>query len=143
MKKKDVVIEIRGSYTQDGETDTVDFVTDGVYYKERDQYVIAYNESEMTGMAGSRTKLSVDGDRCVTMSRSAPAKSLLIIERGVRHQCHYETGVGSMTIGVCGERIVSSLDESGGQLQFAYSLDINTTLASENEITVLVALPGK
>lgn len=140
MKKKDVLIEIHSIYAQEGDTDTVDFMTDGVYYKERDQYVIAYNESEMTGMAGCRTKLTVDGERCVTMSRSAPAKSMLMIERGVRHQCHYDTGVGSMTIGVCGNKIVSTLGDNGGKLQFAYSLDINTTLASENEVTVTVTL---
>lgn len=138
MKKKDVIIEIRGIYAQEGDTDTIDFVTDGVYYRERNCYVIAYDESEMTGMAGCRTKLMVDGDRCVTMSRTAPAKSQLIIERGVRHQCHYDTGAGSMTIGVCGERIASTLDEEGGELQFAYSLDINTALASENQVNVKV-----
>lgn len=138
MKKKDVIIEIRGVYAQEEDTDTIDFVTDGVYYKERNCFVIAYNESEMTGMAGCRTKLIVDGERCVTMSRTAPAKSQLIIERGVRHQCHYDTGVGPMTIGVCGDRISSALDEDGGELEFAYSLDINTALASENEVHVKV-----
>lgn len=138
MKKKEVMIEIRGVYTQEDDTDTVEFVTGGTYYKEHDHYVIAYEESEMTGMAGCRTKLTVEGNRCVTMSRSAPAKSQLIIERGVRHQCHYDTGVGSMTIGVCGDRIVSALNDDGGTLEFAYSLDINTALASENSVSVKV-----
>lgn len=138
MKKKDVMIQIRGVYAQEDDEDSVEFVTDGTYYKDHDRYVIAYEESEMTGMAGSRTKLTVEGDRCVTMTRSAPAQSQLIIERGVRHQCHYDTGAGAMTIGVCGDRIVSTLDDNGGMLEFAYSLDINTSLASENEVIVIV-----
>lgn len=139
MKKKDVIIQIRGVYAQAEDEDTVEFLTDGTYYKDHDRYVIAYEESEMTGMAGCRTKLMVEGDRCVTMTRSAPAQSQLIIERGVRHQCHYDTGVGAMTIGVCGDRIVSTLGENGGTLEFAYSLDINTSLASENEVTIIVS----
>lgn len=138
MKKKEVMIEMKGVYTQDDESDTVEFVTTGTYYQQKGNYVIAYDESEMTGLDGCHTTLTVEGERCVTMTRSAPAPSQLIIERGTRHQCHYDTGMGSMTIGVSADKISACLDENGGNLEFAYSLDINTTLASENNVCIKV-----
>ena len=43
-----------------------------------------------------------------------------------------------MTIGVSGDRVFSDLDDYGGKLQFSYSLDVNTSLASENEVFINV-----
>lgn len=43
-----------------------------------------------------------------------------------------------MLIGVSGDRIVSRLTDQGGDLEFKYSLDINTSLASENEVFIKI-----
>ena len=109
--KKDVLIDIKGIYRQDGEQDQVELVTTGSYYKRNGDYYIAYDESEMTGFDGTHTVLRVEGSQRVTLSRSGSTKSQLIIERGVRHQCHYDTGYGAMTIGVSGDRVFSDLDD--------------------------------
>lgn len=136
--KKDVIIEIRGVYRQEGDEDEIELFTTGSYYKRNGNYFIAYDESEATGFEGTRTLLKVESNDRVTLSRSGASKSQLIIERGVRHQCHYDTGYGAMTIGVSGDRIVSHLDDNGGRLEFAYSLDVNTLLASENAVYIHV-----
>ncbi len=75
------------------------------------------------------------------MLRSGAARSQLIIERGVRHQCLYGTGAGDLMIGVSGDEIVSRLTEDGGELEFKYSLYINTSLTSENEVYISVEHP--
>ena len=127
--KKDVLIDIKGIYRQDGEQDQVELVTTGSYYKRNGDNYIDYEETEMTGFHGTHTVLRVELSQRV---------SQLIIERGVRHQCHYDTGYGAMTIGVSGDRVFSDLDDHGGKLQFSYSLDVNTSLASENEVFINV-----
>ncbi len=139
--KKEVLIKIKGVYRQNGEEDEVELLTTGSYYKRNGHYYIAYDESEATGFEGTRTILKVENDDRVTMIRSGATKSQLIVERGMRHQCHYDTGFGAMTIGVWGDRIVSSLDDHGGDLEFSYSLDINAFLASENMVYVSVQEP--
>ena len=63
-------------------------------------------------------------------------RSQLIIEKGQRHQCFYDTGYGSLTLGISGDDIVSCLDDNGGHLQVRYTLDINASMASENELSV-------
>lgn len=136
--KKDVLIEIKGVYRQDDDEDQIEMFTTGSYYKRGGNYYIAYDESEATGFEGVRTVVKVEDSDRVTLKRSGRAKSQLIIERGVRHQCHYDTGLGSMMIGVSGDRIVSALSDSGGALEFAYSLDVNTLLASENSVYINV-----
>ena len=137
--KKEVLLDIKGVYDQSGDKDEIELFTTGTYYKRAGCYYIAYEESEMTGFEGTHTVLRAqeDGSK-VTLTRTGTANSQLIIEQGVRHQCHYDTGMGAMTIGVSGDRIVCGLDRHGGMLEFTYSLDINTSLASENSVTIQV-----
>lgn len=136
--KKDVLIEIKGVYRQMDDEDAIELFTTGSYYKRNGDYYIAYDETEMTGFEGAHTVVKVEDNSRVTLSRSGSSKSQLIIERGVRHQCHYDTGLGAMTIGVSGDRIISSLGDNGGDVEFAYSLDVNTSLTSENTVYISV-----
>ena len=140
--KKEVLISIKGTQLVDGEKDQVELLTTGSYYRRGGHYYIAYDESEVTGFEGSHTVLKVEEDKRVTMLRSGSVQSHLIVENGVRHQCNYQVGGHSLIIGVSGASIVSSLTDQGGDLAFKYSLDINTTLTSENEIRIQVTECG-
>lgn len=135
--KKDVLISIKGIYTVDDDQDVVELFTTGQYYKKNGDYYIAYEETEATGFEGSRTTLRVERER-VTLERRGSSNSQLIVEQGVRHQCHYDMGFGDMMIGVIGRRVKSSLDDSGGNLSFHYALDVNSMTASENEMYINV-----
>ena len=131
--KKDVLIEIKGVYKQEGDEDEIELFTTGSYYKRNGNYYIAYDESEATGFDGTHTVLKVEQSDKVTLLRTGTAKSQLIVERGVRHQCHYDTGYGAMTIGVSGDRVVSHLDDHGGALEFAYSRQARIRLLARHQ----------
>ncbi|HHY53346.1 MAG TPA: DUF1934 domain-containing protein [Clostridiales bacterium] len=135
--KKDVLISIKGIYNSEGDQDVIELFTTGQYYKKNGCYYISYEESEATGFEGSRTTLKVDqNEDMVTMERTGAAQSQLIVQRGVRHQCHYNIGYGDLMVGVLGSRIKSNLDDHGGDLEIKYSLDINSMYSSENEMYI-------
>lgn len=136
--KKEAVITIKGTQFVDGDKDTVELTTVGTFYRKNDVYYLTYQESEATGFAGQRTTLKLEGNRRVTMIRFGGGESSLNIEKGVRHQCQYDTGYGSLLIGVNGDEIESGLTDDGGSYRFKYSLDINTALVSTNEIRLTV-----
>jgi len=140
--KKDVTINIRGIYNADDEdeSDVVELFTTGEFYRKNGSYYISYEESEVTGFEGSTTTLKVEDQDCVTLSRNGKGHEMtqLIVQNGVRHQCHYDMGFGDLMIGVSGKSIRSTLDEHGGQLEFKYSLDINSMLSSDNEMLIIV-----
>lgn len=140
MEDKEFLITIVGTQCdEDGENDRVELFTTGNFYRTKDSWCVAYDESEATGFEGNRTIVELSDDlRRVTMTRLGNTGSQLIIERGVRHQCTYDTGYGSLIIGVSGDYIHSTLDEQGGELGFGYSLDVNTSLASQNTVTITV-----
>jgi uncharacterized beta-barrel protein YwiB (DUF1934 family) len=135
--KKDVLINIRGIYQVEDETDEIEIFTTGEYYKQDGTYYISYDETEATGFMGSRTTLSVAPGRIV-MERNGTANSQLIVEQGRRHQCQYDIGYGDMMIGVHGSRIRFDLNDQGGNVEFRYSLDVNSMLASQNAMYIYV-----
>lgn len=136
--KKDVLISIKGVSSIDGESDTMELTTVGNLFTKNGRHIICYKESEATGFAGTTTMLEVQGDSSVVLRRRGSSRSELIIEKGKRHLCHYDTGEGEIMIGVFSDSIVNGLGESGGDVSFKYSLDINSNLASENEVYINV-----
>ena len=74
----------------------------------------------------------------VTMMRSGKAMSTLIIERGKKHHCHYGTEFGEFMIGISTDEIKNGLSESGGDIYLKYTLDINSSFMSENEMFINV-----
>ena len=99
--KEEYIIRIKSRIDQDGQDlQEVELMTRGSFLLRNGSYYITYKETETTGYAGCVTtiKLAADSSR-VAMLRYGTARTQLIIEKGRRNLCHYETGYGSMTLG--------------------------------------------
>ena len=71
--------------------------------------------------------------------RFGRANSQLLIERDRRNLCHYETEVGSLTLGVTGDGIDCKLTEKGGSAAFSYLLDADDArIVSRNTLEMTV-----
>jgi uncharacterized beta-barrel protein YwiB (DUF1934 family) len=141
---KDCYISIKGMqfYDSDEENGSIELFTQGKYSQKNGDYYITYKESQATGMEGVTTTLKIEGSRRVTLIRSGAQRSQLIVENGKRHLSHYDTGFGGLMIGVSGANILSTLNQDGGELEFDYTLDINSSLASKNKMFITVKSPS-
>ena len=84
-------------------------------------------------------KVSADpSDKVVTLTRKGDASSHLILQQGVRTLGSYNFYDATMEIGVYTDDMEYSFDENGGKFHLHYTLDMNTSLLSENELTILV-----
>ena len=128
------------SFTEE-ECDTIELITRGYFTRKGNNFFISYRESEATGYEGCTTTVKIAEDsRQVTMFRFGSAQSQLVIEKGTRHICHYETGVGAMSLGVAADEIEHSLTDEGGEATFSYTLDSNAQLLSRNCVRLTVRL---
>ena len=135
------LICIDGTVDQQGEQQRIQLKTRGSFLRRGNSFFITYEETETTGYAGCTTTVKVAADESrVAMLRFGPASSQLIIEKGVRHVCHYETGVGALTLGVAADEIRCQLTDAGGQAFFSYTLDDGTQELSRNLVEVTVTL---
>ncbi len=140
---KDVCIKITSTQSVEdtGDKDTTELFTYGSMEPIKNGFRLGYDESETTGFQGSHVTLEVFSDR-VTMQRKGKAVSSLIIERGKKHHCHYGTEYGDFMIGISTNEIRSCLTDKGGDIYLKYTLDINSSYMSENEMFINVTECG-
>ncbi|MCL1904263.1 MAG: DUF1934 domain-containing protein [Oscillospiraceae bacterium] len=138
--KKDVSINIKAVQIAEDERDTTELFTCGRLSRGRgtrsNDYTLSYQESGVTGFEGNKINLMVTGDNMVVMQRSGDAPSNLVIEKGKKHHCHYGTPFGDFMVGITADDVICNLNDSGGDLYLKYTIDINSTLMSENEMFI-------
>lgn len=142
--EENYLITIKGTMEQDGKRDSVELMTRGSLVHKDGAYYIVYKESEATGYEGCTTTVKVAKDESkVSMTRFGPAAGQLVVEKGIRHLCHYDTGYGAMTLGVAADEIHSRLTDEGGEVEFSYTLDADqNTILSRNLVKISVKRTG-
>ncbi len=139
--EKNVWISIKGVQHVDGESDTIELSTVGKMERTDGGYLLTYDESVSTGMEGVVTRMSVRPDM-VTLERQGAMNSLLVLQKGRRTLCDYDTGCGRLTMGVYARAIHANLADRGVTLDFHYTLDINSDMASSHDIYITVKEAG-
>lgn len=133
MCADNVIISIKGKQIYaENSPDEIELVTAGTLKREGgDRYSISYQESELTGLEGTTTKLLIDGGK-VTLLREGSINSQMVFEEGRRHLSMYETPYGALSIGVNTRRMRSTVSDKGGDLEIDYAIEIDNLLAGQN-----------
>lgn len=135
---KDVVISICSliDYGLE-EEDRIEFSTDGVYSYDGDTVHIAYLESEVTGLQGTRTSVKVLPDR-VIVDRRGNLTNRMEFRAGQKNSFLYDTPVGSATMNMNTRRLSHDFGPGGGKLEIDYVLDMEHTVVSRNKFQLTV-----
>ncbi len=135
---REVTVNIKGVQHNGVDSDCIEYFTVGKYGYRNGRSFITYDDSVSMGVDGVTTTLHIDNNHKVIMQRSGEVESRLTIEKGIRNLCHYGMPFGSATLGVFGETIKNELDQNGGRLYMCYTLDLNSSLLSKNELEISV-----
>ena len=122
--KEDYIIRIKSRIEQ--------HIDEPMEDEEKEEFVELMTRGQFVQKGGSRVVM-------LRFGKNGGVGTQLQIEKGKRNLCHYETGFGSMTLGVTADEIVNELTEKGGTVRFAYLLDANSAdLVSRNRLEVTV-----
>lgn len=125
-------------YEESDKTETL-LNTEISYYTDTNgERVIAYEESETTGMEGSNMQLRISPEDMISIVRTGTYQTHLVVQTGKKHFCHYETPFGDFVVGVSSRYVRNRLNDDGGTLRLRYTVDANSTLLSDNEILIEV-----
>lgn len=140
MKKGEekYMISIIGEQILDGESDKIEVLTSGNYIMKNGNSYIGYKEYDEENPNDYFNNLIKVEDNMVTITRKGPMRSQLMLQKGRRHQCYYQTPAGELIIGVYTKTMNSTLTKDGGRLEVSYTLDFNTDLVSENSFIITV-----
>ena len=129
---KNVVISIHSLHNCGMEDeDTIDFTTDGLYYTDGDAYCLTYLETDVTGLQGTRTSVTVLPDK-VLVDRDGGITSRMEFREGEKTSFLYETPMGNATLSMNTRKIRHRFDRHGGELVLDYVLDMEHTVVSSN-----------
>lgn len=140
--EKDVIISIQGMQNYEGQdSDAMELVTEGKLEEAEGGLCLSYQESEITGMAGTTTLFHVQPEK-VTLVRIGSVSSEMVFEQGKRHMSLYSTPYGSMEIGVVARKLNSTLDLAGGKIEIDYDIEINHMMAGTSQFRIRVQPSG-
>lgn len=135
--KNNVLISLTSIQWQDGEKSETELLTKAKFVHENGFDVISYEDTSATGFDGSVTTIKVQGCKNASIVREGTANSALSLEIGRKHFCQYGTPYGNLQIGVYTHAINNTID-SDGKLYLKYTLDLNSSYLSDNEIIMTV-----
>ena len=124
--REDYEITIIGRQTIDAQTDEIQVDTLGDYTERGGAKYISYTEyADEAPYNGQLKVLKIENEDTVTMlTPGTPTR--LVLEKGKRHKCLYDTGAGVLSLGVYTQTLKHDLSAAGGELCIRYTLDIDT-----------------
>ncbi len=123
MDSYNILLSVRGSHVEDGEEDTLELLTEGRLIKEDEKYTIEYDESELSGMENTSTRVTVDGDR-VHLQRTGMLQSEFVFTKSQRYEAVYDTPFGSMQMAVTPTQIKSDVSSEKGRIDLEYVVQV-------------------
>lgn len=140
MLKKDVWLTILSIQQFEGcDEEQVDLVTAAKLYERGGKYFVVYDESELTGLEGTRTTLKMDG-KDVSLLRTGTCPSHMLFVENQRHVGLYQTPVGgTLTIATHTSHIRNTIGENGGELIIDYTVEVDNCVMGETHFEMLVS----
>lgn len=121
---KRVLLSIRGvQHYEDQEPDNIELLTEGTLAPFEDGWKISYEETELTGLAGTTTTFEIHPN-VIILERVGALSSRMVFEKDKRYDSLYQVDVGAFMIGVTARRIHWNLTEEGGYMDVFYKIDI-------------------
>jgi len=143
MSQNNAMITIEGQQRGfEEDPQTIRLTTEGQLFRKNDSWHVVYDESEATGLAGTRTTIRVDPDGTVTMLRSGSHTMEMVFARGTRHISNLQTPYGNIAIGIYTSKAEATLSPSGGSIHLGYSIDFNQQETATQKLDLEIRLKG-
>jgi uncharacterized beta-barrel protein YwiB (DUF1934 family) len=122
MKKK-AIITVVSKQTGSDES-AIEVVTPGEFYKEDNSYFAIYDETELSGMEGTKTTLKISHDNFL-LTRVGTTNAEMRFKKGTNEISMYDTPYGMLEIKLETKDLKVVLDDKGGEVEIDYNLAIS------------------
>ena len=137
---KEVLVKITtNQVNEQGDEDIMEFVTEAKLYKRGEAMYLIYEETELSGVPGCRTRLKCKPDE-VQMKRFGEGAGIgneIRFERGKRYSGLYDTPFGAIEMEVLTNKLENNLtEEGGGNLDIDYSISLKGLIEGRNQLNI-------
>ncbi len=136
MRTNAVIRILSKQRTENGDNAGEMSVLGRITYEENKNIIEYIENNEETGP--EETTITVFQNDIVSIVRNGQFSSEMMVEKGKRHHTFYKTPYGELTMGIYGNQVEWSRDETGAVLKMRYSLDFNNGFVSENTMIIYI-----
>ncbi|MEG0641223.1 MAG: DUF1934 domain-containing protein [Clostridium sp.] len=136
-KFKKVLITVKTTQSFEEEVEDVELVTEGRFATMDGFYLGEYDESEISGMKGTKTSIKIYNDS-VTLIRAGSTNSNLVFKLGGDHISLYGTKHGAFEVIVKTKKISINIDETGGVIDLDYIIETQGVNVSNNKLKLTI-----
>ena len=138
MMKKEIILFVRGEQSYAGiEPESTELMTEGTMEMDGGEIILAYEETELTGMKGTTTRFIIQDDT-VVLERTGMIQSQMMFQQGKRSSSLYETPWGTMVVDVATTKLAHRLGERGGVMEIGFTIAVNHQVTGENRFKIRV-----
>lgn len=119
---KRVLISVKTVQFVDGQPEEVELITQGEYHREGNEYLAEYDESEISGMEGTKTIMKINHDT-LRIVRSGTTTSDLMFKKGFDHISLYNTPFGTLEVVIKPRKVDIDINEEGGNVRLEYKME--------------------
>ena len=122
----------------------LELFSEGELYITDERVIIAYEESELTGMEGSSTQVRFERSHpeLVTMMRHGNVNTILVFEKNKRHICTYQTPYMPFEICIYTKEIKNTLLDDG-RIELDYIVEIRGAQAERTQFLIEIFDEGE
>ncbi len=137
---KETMVKICANQISDeaGE-DYMEFMTEAKLYEKNGAIYVIYEESEVSGIPGCRTRLKLKGDK-VQMKRFGEGHGIgneIKFEKGKRFTGFYPTPIGPVEIEILTNSLENNITyEDKGTLDIDYSISLKGLMEGRNRLNI-------
>ena len=122
---KDVLLSIKGlQFANEQDTEPVEVITSGDYYKRNGKHYILYDEV-MEGFDGVTKNIIKLKEDCLDVTKKGVTNVHMMFEKNKKNITYYNTPFGSIMIGIDAKDIKIEEKEESILVNVSYGLEVN------------------
>lgn len=115
------------------EDEAIEIVTQGKFFKKGNSYYAVYDETELSGMAGTTTTIKVNEEK-LTLIRLGTTNARIEFKNNYKSLSMYDTPYGTLELGVETKKLDIDVNDEGGRV----FVDYDMTLAGQKPLKTIL-----
>lgn len=106
------------------EEEVIEVVTPGDFYKKENYYYAVYEETELSGMSGTRTTLKIGKDK-FSLIRMGSTSAKMDFDKKNKNISMYNTPYGTLELKIETKDLEIDIDNNGGDVLVNYDMSLS------------------
>ncbi|GKU23292.1 DUF1934 domain-containing protein [Clostridium folliculivorans] len=134
MKKK-AIISIASNQVPADQEDLIEVVTPGEFLIKEDGYEAIYDETEISGMEGTKTKISITSNELI-LEREGTTATKMNFQKDNTSISLYNTPYGMLELKIDTKELKIDIDEYGGDIFIDYDLSVSGQESNNTQLKI-------